>query len=66
MHAFQTDFLVKMYEHKLSEHPEIDIDFNPKTTSVRDMALAEQNIEMMEEVIDFKHGVIASFAHISE
>ena len=67
--SFQTDFLIKIYEHKLATHPEVSMEFNPKTTSVKDMAInliAEQNIEMMEEVLALKKGIIESFAQLSE
>ena len=66
---FESDFLVKMYEHKLANHPEIPIDFNPKTTSVKDMALnliAEQNIEIMEEILHLKEGLKLAFEQLSD
>ena len=67
--AFQSDYLIKMYEHRLSVHPETPIGFSPKSTSAKDMAInliAEQNMEIMEEVLDMKKGVISSFEKLSE
>ena len=55
--TFRTNYLVKMYEHKLEEHPETSIEFNPNKASAKDMALnliAEQNLEIMEEVLELK------------
>ena len=55
--TFQTDFLLKIYEHKLGEHPDSTMKFNPQTTTVKEMALnliAEQNMDLMEEFLEMK------------
>ena len=55
--SFKADVVLKMYEHKLAEHPDIPQEFIPKKTDVKDMILnllAEQNLDMMEELINLK------------
>ena len=67
--TFQSEFLVNIYEHKLAIHPEIPIEFNPKTISVKDMVLnliAEQNIEIMEELQVLKKDLRGAFEQLSE
>jgi hypothetical protein len=67
--TFQTDVLLKIYEHKLGEHPETSIEFNPKTTTVKDMALnliSQQNLELMEEILDLKKGLKVAFEKLSD
>ena len=57
-----------MYEHKLVKHPDIPQEFIPKQAGLKDMILnyiAEQNLEIMEEVITFKKDVKASFAKLT-
>ena len=44
---FHVDFVVEMYEHRVVEHPETPMEYDPKKFTVRDMILnllAEQNV----------------------
>ena len=54
---FNTDVLTRMYEHKFSDHPELKIGFTPKNVTSKEYLvnfLAEQNKELMEELITVK------------
>ena len=67
--SFQSDYLIKMYEHKLAEHPDDPIDSNPKRTTVNDMILnqlAEQNMDIKEETQDMKKGFRGAFEEMDE
>ena len=66
---FKTNFLLKIYEHKLEAHPEIAMEFNPKLTTGKDMAInliAEQNLELMEEILEMKKNFKAEFEKLSQ
>ena len=66
---FQAGHLLKMYEHRFADHPENPFDFNPKSRSISDMVLnllAEQNMELMEELMDLKRRVKSSFDQFSK
>ena len=67
--AFQSDYLIKMYEHKLEDHPDDPIDSNPKRTNVIDMILnllAEQNMDIIEEMQDLKKSFRGAFVEMSD
>ena len=54
---FQSSIMIKMCEHKLFSHPEVDPEFNPKTITPKEMILnliAEQNKELISEVLVMK------------
>ena len=36
---FQTDVIIRMYEHRLSDHPEVPVGFTPKNVSGKDYVL---------------------------
>ena len=36
---FYVDYIVEMYEHRLLEHPESPMDFNPKKFTAKEMIL---------------------------
>ena len=58
---FNTDVLTRMYEHKLSDHPELKIGFTPKNIASKEYVvnfLAEQNKELMEELITVKKELV--------
>jgi hypothetical protein len=55
--TYQAEHLLELYEHKFSKHPDIPMEFNPNRRTVKDMILnliAEQNLELMEELQGFK------------
>ena len=66
--TFEGDRLALMYEHRLENHSESPHDYTPKqTTTVKDMILnliAEQNLEIMEELKELKKGVKVSFEEV--
>ena len=64
---FQSEVLLKIYELRDVFHPDTPIEFTPKTPNVKDMVLnllAEQNIEMMEELLGFKSGMSGALEHL--
>ena len=66
---FQSGHLLKMYEHRFADHPENPFDFTPKSRNISDMVLnllAEQNMELMEELMDLKKLVKTNFNQLSE
>ena len=57
-----------MYEHKLVGHPEIPVAVHPKDANIKDMVLnliAEQNVELMEEIIELKKALNESVEKLS-
>ena len=47
---FQSNLLIKIYEHKLNVHPDIPMDFHPKPINTKEFILnllAEQNIDIL-------------------
>ena len=57
-----------MYD-KLEAHPDDPIDFNPKRTNVHDMILnllAEQNMDIIEEMQELKKNFRGSFVEMAE
>ena len=64
---FNSNVLVLMYEHKLSVHPNIDTDFNPKSMNTKDFVMniiAEQNMEIIEELLKLKNDLKRSFEEL--
>ena len=56
---FQSNILINMYEHKFNAHPDIPLEFHPQSNNAKDFVLnllAEQNMELMEEVETIKKG----------
>ena len=50
---FQSNVLIRIYEHKISSHPDNPMEFQPSANPVSEMVmimLAEQNLDMMEEI----------------
>ena len=39
LYTFQAERVVKLYEHKFSDHPEIPIYFNPNKMNMKDMRM---------------------------
>ena len=65
---FQSHHLVHLYEHKYSDHPESPMEFNPKKVTVKDMVLnliAEQSIEIIEEIQDMRREMKGALEQIS-
>ena len=61
---FKTEYMIKIYEHKLQEHPDASDEFNSKKITAKDMAvnlLAEQNLELMEKLVALENGIKATF-----
>ena len=51
---FKTDYVIKIWEHKLQEHPQTSDEFNSKQITVKDMAvnmIAELNFEQVLNTI---------------
>ena len=54
---FQSDGVITLNKHNLNQHPESQMDSKSKTVNVSESILnllAEQNLDMMEEVINLK------------
>ena len=54
---FQSNVLLRIYEHKISNHPDNPMEFQPNSNPVSEMVmnmLAEQNLDMMEEIVTVK------------
>ena len=67
--GYGTDFIAKMYEHRIEDHKEIPIDFMPDKTTVKEMLfnlVAEQNMEILEEFKALKRGLKGSFEQLTE
>ena len=53
----QSDFVIKMMEHKLVDHPEIPGDIQPNTINAKEYIIsmiAEQNMEILDEIQGLK------------
>ena len=55
--GFEANVLTKMYEHKFINHPDDPMEFQPRMNNTQDFILnllAEQNVELMEELQTLK------------
>ena len=61
--------MIRMCEHKLVSHPEIDPEFNPATITAKDMILnliAEQNKELISELLELKKDLHDKVTRLSQ
>ena len=69
MCSFQAQRVVQVYDHKFTVHPETPMEYNPNKPTVKDMVLnliAEQNIEIVEELQDIKKYMRDAFERLSD
>ena len=65
---FYVNFIVDMYEHRLSEHPESPMEFNSRKFTAKDMILnllAEQNVEVAQDINEIKTETKGAFEKLS-
>ena len=63
---FTTSYVGQLWEHVVAKHPDNNVEFTPRTSKDTILnLLAEQNIDLMEEMINLKRDINVSFEKLA-
>ena len=64
--AFATNYLLHLWEHREQKHPDQTPTFHPRSKDMALALLAEQNIDLIEELESFKKGIKGAFLEFAD